>query len=99
MGHGKLIDSMIHDGLWDPYGDKHMGSCAESLRPKYEFTPRGAGRLHAARATAAPARPPRRGKFAEEIVPRRDRGEEGRPTTVDRDEEPFRADLDKMRDA
>src|SRR5204862_5923090 len=29
LGHGKLIDSMIFDGLWDPYGDVHMGSCAE----------------------------------------------------------------------
>ena len=29
MGPGKLVDIMIHDGLWDPYGDKHMGNCAE----------------------------------------------------------------------
>src|SRR5687768_2911851 len=26
MGHGKVIDGMIHDGLWDPYGDFHMGN-------------------------------------------------------------------------
>lgn len=25
MGHASLTDSMIHDGLWDPYGDVHMG--------------------------------------------------------------------------
>ena len=29
MGDTKLVDSMIKDGLWDPYGDKHMGNCAE----------------------------------------------------------------------
>jgi acetyl-CoA C-acetyltransferase len=29
LGHGKSVDSMIHDGLWDTYGDKHMGDCAE----------------------------------------------------------------------
>jgi acetyl-CoA C-acetyltransferase len=33
MGHGELVDAMIHDGLWDVYGDKHMGfygdQCAE----------------------------------------------------------------------
>src|SRR3984893_5358196 len=27
LGHGKLIDSTIYDGLWDPYNDIHMGSC------------------------------------------------------------------------
>src|SRR6266571_4557421 len=30
MGNGKMIDVMVHDGLWDPYGDKHMGNCAET---------------------------------------------------------------------
>src|SRR5712691_3709321 len=38
MGPGKLVDVMIHDGLWDPYGDKHMGMCAEMCVSKYKFT-------------------------------------------------------------
>src|SRR2546423_5071164 len=38
MGNGKLVDLMIHDGLWDPYGDKHMGNCAELCASKYNFT-------------------------------------------------------------
>ena len=29
LGHGQLIDSIIHDGLWDAYNNKHMGNCAE----------------------------------------------------------------------
>ncbi len=29
LGHGALVDSVIRDGLWDPYSDIHMGSCAE----------------------------------------------------------------------
>lgn len=29
LGHEKIIDSMVHDGLWDAYMDKHMGSLAE----------------------------------------------------------------------
>lgn len=29
MGHGQLVDSMIKDGLWDPYSDFHMGNAAE----------------------------------------------------------------------
>src|SRR5437016_5700965 len=38
MGPGKMVDVMIHDGLWDPYGDKHMGTCAETCVAKYKFT-------------------------------------------------------------
>src|SRR5713226_1612941 len=38
MGNGKMIDVMVHDGLWDPYGDKHMGTCAEMCVAKYHFT-------------------------------------------------------------
>lgn len=38
LGHKELVDSMIHDGLWDPYGNKHMGSCAEECAKKYGFT-------------------------------------------------------------
>lgn len=30
LGHGTLVDGMIHDGLWDPYVNQHMGQCAES---------------------------------------------------------------------
>src|SRR6185312_12461865 len=29
LGHGQVIDSMINDGLWDAYGNVHMGDCAE----------------------------------------------------------------------
>ncbi|MDG1579892.1 beta-ketoacyl synthase N-terminal-like domain-containing protein, partial [Pseudomonas sp. GOM6] len=35
MGHGKLIDSMIQDGLWDAFNDYHMGITAENLVEKY----------------------------------------------------------------
>ena len=38
MGHGTLVDSMIKDGLWDPYKDTHMGNCAELCVSKYAFT-------------------------------------------------------------
>jgi acetyl-CoA C-acetyltransferase len=38
MGHGKLIDSMIHDGLWCHASDFHMGISAELCAEKYEVT-------------------------------------------------------------
>ena len=37
-GHGKMIDSMIHDGLWDAYNDMHMGNCAELCAKERGFT-------------------------------------------------------------
>jgi len=38
MGNGKLIDAMIHDGLWDVYHDVHMGICGDRCAEKYGFT-------------------------------------------------------------
>ncbi len=35
MGHGSLVDSMITDGLWDVFGDYHMGMTAENVAEKY----------------------------------------------------------------
>jgi acetyl-CoA C-acetyltransferase len=35
MGHGKLLDSMIHDGLWDAYEDFHMGNTGEVVAQEY----------------------------------------------------------------
>jgi acetyl-CoA C-acetyltransferase len=35
LGHGALVDSMIHDGLWDPYEDYHMGCTGEIVAEKY----------------------------------------------------------------
>lgn len=38
LGHDSVVDSIIHDGLWDAYNDKHMGSCAEALALHRNFT-------------------------------------------------------------
>jgi len=38
LGHGKLLDGMIHDGLWDPYKDVHMGITGELVAEKYEIS-------------------------------------------------------------
>jgi acetyl-CoA C-acetyltransferase len=29
LGHAEVVDAVIKDGLWDPYGNAHMGTCAE----------------------------------------------------------------------
>ncbi len=38
LGHSKLIDSMVHDGLWDKYNDFHMGITGERVAEKYEVS-------------------------------------------------------------
>ena len=38
LGNGKLIDSMVHDGLWDIYNDYHMGMTGENVAEKYGIT-------------------------------------------------------------
>src|SRR5882757_2499895 len=38
IGDGKLVDSMIHDGLWDAYEDFHMGMTGELVAKKYGIT-------------------------------------------------------------
>jgi acetyl-CoA C-acetyltransferase len=38
IGDGKLVDSMIHDGLWDAYEDFHMGMTGELVAEKYGIT-------------------------------------------------------------
>lgn len=38
MGPSQIVDSMIHDGLWDPYNNMHMGNCGEICAKEYHFT-------------------------------------------------------------
>ena len=40
---GELVDSMIHDGLWDVYNQFHMGAAAEICARMLEHHPGGAG--------------------------------------------------------
>jgi acetyl-CoA C-acetyltransferase len=95
MGHGTLVDSMIKDGLWDPYGDKHMGSCAEMCVSKYSFTreQQDAFALESYKRAQAAVKG---GLFADEIVPVEVPAKKGPPVVVDSDEEPFAAPLEKM---
>ena len=95
MGNGKMIDLMIHDGLWDPYGDKHMGTCAEACVQKYTFTREQQDDFsHESYRRAQDAI--KSGKFRKEIAVVEIEGKKGKSVVVD-DEEPFTAPLDKMR--
>ena len=68
LGDGRLIDAMIHDGLWDVYNNVHMGTCGDQCASKYHFTRAQQDDFAIAsfeRAIAAT----KSGAFADEIVP------------------------------
>jgi acetyl-CoA C-acetyltransferase len=95
MGNATLVDSMIKDGLWDPYSDKHMGNCAELCVAKYHFTreEQDAFSLESYRRAQNAAKT---GLFADEIAPVEVAQKKGDPLRIDADEEPFAAPLEKM---
>lgn len=38
LGDAKLVDAVVNDGLWDAYGNTHMGNLAENCAKKYSFS-------------------------------------------------------------
>ena len=92
LGHGKLLDAMIQDGLWDIYNDFHMGMTAELVADKYKIARDAQDEFavgsHKKAAAAAAA-----GKFKDEIVAVKVAQPKGDPITVAADEGP-RADSD-----
>jgi acetyl-CoA C-acetyltransferase len=89
LGHGKLVDAMVHDGLWEVYNDYHMGNAAELIAEKYRVTREDqdafAAGSHQKAVAAIDA-----GKFAAEIVPVDVPQRKGDPVVVDTDEGPRR---------
>jgi len=95
MGNGKIVDSMIHDGLWDPYDDMHMGNCGDMVAEKYGFT-REDQDAFAVQSYKRAQAAQKEGKFKEEIVPVEVPQRRGEPLLVDEDEEPKRIKLDRV---
>ena len=85
-GNQTMVDGMIHDGLWDSFGDNHMGVYAEYTATKAgisrEDQDRFAFESHQKAVAAIEA-----GEFKAEIVPVEIPGRKG-PTVVDTDESP-----------
>ncbi len=96
LGHGKLIDSMIHDGLWDAYGDTHMGNCAELCAKSYEFSREEQDAFTIASYEKA-QQATKDGRLSHEIVPVAVPQRRGEPVMVEHDEEPSRANFEKMK--
>ncbi len=95
MGHGQLVDALIHDGLWDPYGQFHMGRGGELCAAKFAITREEQDAF--ARESYRRAREAQeRGEFKAEIAPVEIPGKGGKSTLVDSDEEPTRVNLERI---
>jgi acetyl-CoA C-acetyltransferase len=94
LGHGALTDSLIKDGLWDVYNDFHMGDAAERCARECRVS-REAQDAFAVQSYRKALAAQEKGCFREEIAPVTVEGRKG-PAVVSEDEEPRRADFDKI---
>ena len=95
LGHGELLDSVIKDGLWDVYNDQHMGNCAELCARERHYTREQQDELAKESYTRA-KHAQENGLFTNEIVPVEVPQRKGDPVMVTEDDEPGRANFDKM---
>ncbi len=95
MGERKIVDSMVHDGLWDVYNNYHMGSAAELCVREHKFTREEQDRFAKQSFERAQAAI-KNGAFKKEIAPVPVPQRKGDPLLVDTDEGPGKADFAKM---
>jgi len=95
MGNVELIDGLIHDGLWDVYGQTHMGICAEAcaVSQKIDRAEQDAYALESTNRAIAAAKA---GAFKAEIVPVEIEGKKGEKTVVSEDDGPKGARPEKI---
>jgi acetyl-CoA C-acetyltransferase len=94
MGPVDTIDTMVHDGLWDPYSNQHMGNCAE-LCAKEKGISRGAQDEFAAESYRRALAAQKAGSFKAEIAPVKIAGKGGE-VSFEIDEEPGRGNIEKL---
>jgi acetyl-CoA C-acetyltransferase len=102
LGNGELLDSVVHDGLWCAFTNKHMGSSAEFIAKKFNVTREDQDKFSVESHQRA-VKAQKEGKFKSEIVPVMVPQRKGDPKSFDVDERP-RADssmetLGKLRPA
>jgi acetyl-CoA C-acetyltransferase len=93
MGNGVMVDGMIKDGLWDPYGNVHMGNCGEVCAKHYNFS-REQQDAFAIESYTRAINATKSGYFKNEIVPVEIAGKE--PITVTEDEQFKKVKFEKV---
>ncbi|MCH7723716.1 MAG: acetyl-CoA C-acetyltransferase [Bacteroidetes bacterium] len=94
LGDGKIIDSMVKDGLWDVYNDIHMGCCAESCARDFDFKREELDEFTIGSYKKALAAQ-EEGKYKDEIVPVTIKNRKVE-IIVDNDEEPGKVKFEKI---
>ncbi|WP_132995684.1 acetyl-CoA C-acetyltransferase [Sporanaerobacter acetigenes] len=87
MGDSKLMDYMIHDGLWDIFNDYHMGITAENVAEKWNIS-REEQDSFALQSQNRAEKAIKEGRFKDEIIPVEIPQRKGDPIVVDTDEHP-----------
>ncbi|MFO8051132.1 MAG: acetyl-CoA C-acetyltransferase [Thermoplasmatota archaeon] len=82
---GKLIDSMVKDGLWDVYNDYHMGNTGEVIAEKYSLTREEIDEF-AVWSHQKAANATKKGFFKDEVLPVEIPQRKGDPVIFDKDE-------------
>ena len=95
MGNVEFKDLMIHDGLWDPYNDMHMGMCGEKCAADFQFS-RSAQDEYARESTLRAQKAQASGAFKAEIAPVEIVDRKGNKAVVDEDEGPKLAKPEKI---
>ncbi len=94
MGSTQMTDSMVKDGLWDPYNNFHMGTAAEICVKEHHFT-REEQDSFAIESYKKAQKAWELGYFKNEIASVAVEGRKG-AVTIDKDEEPFNSNFDKI---
>lgn len=94
MGNVQVVDSMIKDGLWDPYNNFHMGNAGEMCVKKEEFT-REQQDNFAINSYKKALNAIEKGLFQDEIANVEIKDKKG-VQVIDKDEQPFKSNLDKI---
>lgn len=95
MGPQTAVDSMIHDGLWDPYNNQHMGNCGELCAREKNFS-RADQDAYAIDSFKRAQEAQKAGKFKSEIEPVEIKGRKGDVVRFDADEGPAKVQFDKI---
>lgn len=95
MGNAQLVDGLVYDGLFDPYGQEHMGLCAEKCSSRYSIS-REEQDEYALKSYRRSIAAWKESKFNPEIVPVLAKVGE-KDINVQQDEECFRIDLSTIR--
>src|SRR3954453_14016058 len=95
MGNATLIDGMIHDGLWDPYSNVHMGSCGDKCAAEYKVS-REAQDEYAKDSFRKALAAQKEGLFDAEIAPVSVAQRKGDPIVIKDDEGPAKGDPSKF---